>query len=127
MRNRQVAAGWIFSRIPSARSTFVSVDSSGLPSAESDRYSASRPMPVLRESSDMPRARATSPSAAASTRGSSSVAAASRYAAISASSRKYSDASNRRTPSLRATFGLVYSFRFPRLLRSISRLADFVQ
>ena len=76
----QVAAGWIVSRMPRARSTFVKVDSSGFPSAESDRYSASWVMPVLRASSDIPRAHAKSPSAAASIRGSSSVAAASRYA-----------------------------------------------
>lgn len=37
MGDRQVAAGWIVSRMPRARSTFVKVDSSGFPSAESDR------------------------------------------------------------------------------------------
>ena len=57
MRDRQGAAGWIVSRMPRACSTFVKVDSSGFPSAESDRYSASRVRPVLRASSDIPRAR----------------------------------------------------------------------
>ena len=74
----QVAAGSIASRIPSARKTLVKVASSGFPSADRDRSSASRVMPVLRASSDIPHARATSPSAAASTRGSSSAAAAAR-------------------------------------------------
>ena len=65
-------------RMPNARSTFESVASSGFPSAESDRYNASRAIPVFRATSVIPLARATSPNAAANMRGSCSLAAASR-------------------------------------------------